>query len=153
MAWTTLSFAFGSILTSAKMTQMYDNFAALAAADASAPDIVPGAISPQGAASGFDADLLDGQHGSYYAVASTTATSLAAKVDDDVGNPFGVGAIAKMNVISGAITAGSTTSGSNLTYSYLDGATVGAISPSGTWRNITGATINDPGNGLFQRIS
>ena len=30
MAWTNLTFSFGSVLTSAKMTQMYDNFTAMA---------------------------------------------------------------------------------------------------------------------------
>lgn len=39
MAWTNLTFAFGSTLTSAKMTQMDDNFDALANGDAGAPRI------------------------------------------------------------------------------------------------------------------
>lgn len=39
MAWTSLSFNYGSILTSTKMTQMYDNFAALAAGSSGAPVI------------------------------------------------------------------------------------------------------------------
>ena len=37
MAWTTLSFSFGSVLTSAKMTQMYDNFAGFANKDTGSP--------------------------------------------------------------------------------------------------------------------
>lgn len=40
MAWTNLTFAFGSLLTSTKMTQMYDNFAALAAGDSGAPNVI-----------------------------------------------------------------------------------------------------------------
>jgi hypothetical protein len=39
MGWTNLSFAYGSILTSAKMTQLYDNITATANGDAGAPDI------------------------------------------------------------------------------------------------------------------
>lgn len=39
MAWTSLTFSYGAILTSAQMTQMYDNFAAMAAASAGAPVI------------------------------------------------------------------------------------------------------------------
>lgn len=37
MTWTTLSFSFGSVLTAVKMTQMYDNFAAVCNKDAGAP--------------------------------------------------------------------------------------------------------------------
>lgn len=37
MAWTALTFSYGSVLTSAKMTQMFDNLAAMAAADLGAP--------------------------------------------------------------------------------------------------------------------
>lgn len=39
MAWTNLSYSYGSVLTSAKMTQLYDNLAALAAGSAGAPVI------------------------------------------------------------------------------------------------------------------
>lgn len=39
MPWTDLSFPFGSILTSSKMTQLDDNFEALANADSGAPTI------------------------------------------------------------------------------------------------------------------
>lgn len=39
MAWTTLSFAFGSVLTSTKMTQLQDNFTALATGLSGAPTI------------------------------------------------------------------------------------------------------------------
>lgn len=39
MTWTTLSYAYGSTLTSAKMTQLYDNFAAFGNKDAGAPTL------------------------------------------------------------------------------------------------------------------
>ena len=39
MAWTSLTFSFGSLLTSTKMTQLQDNFAAMAAGDSGAPTV------------------------------------------------------------------------------------------------------------------
>ena len=41
MAWTELEFPFGSVLTSAKMTQLYTNFSALAEGEQDAPKIKP----------------------------------------------------------------------------------------------------------------
>ena len=40
MAWTNLTYSFGSLLTSTKMTQNQANFLALAAGDAGAPTII-----------------------------------------------------------------------------------------------------------------
>jgi len=40
MAWTSVTFAYGSVLTSAKMTQLQDNFTAVAQALSGAPAIV-----------------------------------------------------------------------------------------------------------------
>lgn len=45
MAWTSLTFAFGSTLTSTKMTQMQDNFTAVANGDSGAPNIQTNAIA------------------------------------------------------------------------------------------------------------
>lgn len=45
MAWTNLTFNFGAVLTSTQMTQLYDNFAAMAAGSGGAPSIVYGAMS------------------------------------------------------------------------------------------------------------
>ncbi len=45
MAWTSLTFAFGSLLTSTKITQLYDNITALANGDSGAPEIVQAAIA------------------------------------------------------------------------------------------------------------
>ena len=44
MTWTTLTFGYASLLTSAKMTQLQDNFTALATGDASAPRVSWAAI-------------------------------------------------------------------------------------------------------------
>ena len=45
MAWTALTFAFGSLLTSTKMTQLYDNITALANGDSGAPTIQNSAVA------------------------------------------------------------------------------------------------------------
>ena len=45
MAWTTLSFAFASLLTSTKMTQLQDNFTALAQGMSGAPQVLTAAIA------------------------------------------------------------------------------------------------------------
>lgn len=46
MAWTALTYAFGSVLTSSKMTQNQDNFTAMGDGDAGAPKVKPLAINP-----------------------------------------------------------------------------------------------------------
>lgn len=48
MAWTDLTFASESILTSEKMTQLQANFAAMAAGDSGAPEITPAAMQQSG---------------------------------------------------------------------------------------------------------
>lgn len=45
MAWTALTFALNSLLTSTKMTQLYDNITAQANADSGAPKNVSGSLS------------------------------------------------------------------------------------------------------------
>ena len=47
MAWTDVTFAFGSILTSTKMTQLDDNFDALANGDSGSPKIQEAACTGQ----------------------------------------------------------------------------------------------------------
>lgn len=49
MAWTNLTFAYNSLLTSTKMTQLDDNFDALAAGASGAPEIVDAALATPGA--------------------------------------------------------------------------------------------------------
>lgn len=100
-------------------------------------------LAVDGAGSGIDADLLDGQHGSYY-----------------VNRDIGVGAIGtiavmytEVSVASGATVAGSSlriTSANNVGGAWLaTGAT-----QSGTWRNI-GAAVDGVNYfvSTFQRIS
>lgn len=45
MAWTSLTFAFGSLLTSTKMTQLYDNITAVANGDSGAPTVQNSAVA------------------------------------------------------------------------------------------------------------
>ena len=45
MTWTNLTFAFGSILTATKMTQLDDNFEAMANGDSGAPSITEAAMA------------------------------------------------------------------------------------------------------------
>lgn len=46
MSWTNVTFSFGSSLPSSKMTQMMDNFTALAQGLSGAPKILPAALDP-----------------------------------------------------------------------------------------------------------
>ncbi|MDZ7595880.1 MAG: hypothetical protein U0932_14625 [Thiobacillus sp.] len=68
----------------------------------------------------------------------------------------GVGMIAFMGVVSSSVAAGATVAGGSLYYVVGDTANLAlGASPPGTWRNITNATIVDPGLniGTFQRIA
>lgn len=53
MTWTGLTYSFGSLLTSTKMTQNQANFSALAAGDAGAPHIVPAALDSHTAVTSY----------------------------------------------------------------------------------------------------
>lgn len=72
MAWTNLSFSYGSILTSAKMTNLYDNLTALANGDSGAPQVQMQSLS--------DAQAGDWINGpiSYYG--TTTITTSPTKM-------------------------------------------------------------------------
>jgi hypothetical protein len=60
MAWTSLTFAYGSKLTSAKLTQMQANFAAMAAGDAGAPEITKDALKTTANTTGSSGTLSHG---------------------------------------------------------------------------------------------
>lgn len=101
----------------------------------SAANLMTAIQTVDGAGSGLDADLLDGQSSAYYA----TAASVTAKAEVDVGN-LGVGMIALCTSV-GTIAAGATTAGSNIGIGWYTGATLAIVAtPSGTWRNISGAS-------------
>lgn len=91
-------------------------------------------LATDGAGSGLDADLLDGQQGAYYA-------------PKDLGS-CGIGMIAQFSWISGSCGAGATIAGSSLQW-------VGYVgSPPGTWRNITNYTFDSTyTSAVFQRVS
>ena len=98
-----------------------------------------------GSGSGLDADLLDGQHGSYYAPATG-----GAYISKDMGESA-IGAFAFMARNAATVVAGSTYSGSALYYAGGDGGTAGGTA-SGTWRAL-GTTSAGSEATLFQRIS
>lgn len=52
MAWNSITFGFGTVLTSAKMTNLYDNLTALANGDTGAPKVQPAAMANHAAATG-----------------------------------------------------------------------------------------------------
>lgn len=119
-------------------------------------------LAVDGASSGLDADLLDGQHASAFATSGHTHSGY---VSTDVGaGGIGSFALCTRNV-SGAITAGSTYAGSSLIpfSGYLDtippvGSALsmtrgGESALSGTWRAISGMSTGSFGVVVFQRIA
>lgn len=70
MAWTTLSFAYGSILTSTKMTQLYDNLEAMARGESGAP-LITFTGSPHGMISDFYRRFGNGELGAVVISANT----------------------------------------------------------------------------------
>ena len=73
MAWTTLSFPFGSLLTSTKMTQMYDNLVAFANKSSGAPTLAANYIvSGMLMDSAVSVAKLKLSLGSYYSAVSIT---------------------------------------------------------------------------------
>jgi hypothetical protein len=102
-------------------------------------------LAVDGAGSGLDADLLDGNHAS--------AFSLAGHTHAYVPTDSGVGAVGSMALIwrtagTQGATSGATFSGT----SYAMGSSIGPA-PSGTWRNISGVTMDaNSGPYICQRI-
>ena len=84
MAWTDLTFAYGSKLTSTQMTQLDDNFDALAAGDSGHPEIETAALKDLAvttakiAANAVTLDKLNFTQGSWSTVMGSSST---AKVD------------------------------------------------------------------------
>lgn len=115
-----------------------------------------------GAGSGLDADLLDGQQGSYYTnitarlgytPIANTASSLGTVLKDVTQNMVGSTALLKRTG-SGSFVQGDTSLGSFLEYSNADGS-VSNNNPSGTWLCLgraTGATGGAASVTLWRRI-
>ena len=148
MAWTNLSFSYGAVLTSSQMTQMYDNFAAMAAAGAGSPS-----ITVIGDASGVTQAV-----GNFTTKVATTAHCNAGYVNRDVGTGV-VGVICNLGRQgSGELADGATVAGSALTAAQsagTDGAWSTGAAPAGTWRNISGMAFptSTRNIGTFQRIA
>lgn len=96
-------------------------------------------LALDGAGSGLDADLLDGQQGSYYAPATG---------GNYVARDAGSGAIGSFRYCTNS--NGSPTA-------LADNATIAGslLSPSasGTWRNVSGHAVTSGSQGTFQRIA
>lgn len=154
MAWTNLSFPYGSVLTSAKLTQLYDNFGYGAGAPSlQSPTLVTPALGTP-ASGTLDACTTNTEAvGTNSTQLANTAYCMAGFVDNDVGTG-GVGAFL-MAYSTNTVLAGATTSGSSLNPAgYASGVWGGGGSGlSGTWRSHSAITINNGDIGPFQRIS
>lgn len=115
---------------------------ALIADSLSAATILSLLLTVDGASSGLDADLLDGNHASAFAAAIHSHSGYAST---DLG-AIGVGVMLPCSVTSGTVASGSTTTGTNLTNQ-------GTLITTGTWRNIGKSAVSSGGSGTFQRIS
>ncbi len=84
MAWTALSFAFGSKLTSLKMTQLFDNLTALANGDSGAPNVVQAGLSTAtgevSTSSSANLTLPGGEYGFYPQVKKNVAGAADAQI-------------------------------------------------------------------------
>lgn len=88
MVWTTLSFPFGSVLTSAKMTQLYDNLTALANGDSGAPNIQTAAY----AAGSVDQAAIGANDVGQSELKTTTANQSSSVAQNAVGTITPTGA-------------------------------------------------------------
>lgn len=77
MAWTNLTFPFGSILPSAKLTQLYNNFAAMAAGQSGAPTLQRSALDQYPFQKADIASNSVGQSELHMAVGSASGTVTA----------------------------------------------------------------------------
>jgi len=127
-----------NVFTDADHTKL-NNVEAAATADQTAAEILTAVKTVDGATSGLDADLLDGQHGSYYTGYTDTAVSnlvdsspaalntlneLAAALGDDASfsSTVNTNIAAKLPLAGGAMTGAITT---NSTFDGRDVATDG----------------------------
>lgn len=125
MAWTNLTFPFGSVLTSTKMTQLDDNFDAVMAKSPGAPVLANNYI--------VTAMIADTQ---------VTTTKLAWGERMTTGNVLAMTAYAPVGAVgsyamllkttTGTAVEGSTLAGSSLRYSNSDNTA--NTPPAGTWR-------------------
>ncbi len=86
MAWTTLSFPFGSILTSTKMTQLYDNLTALADGATGAPPIQTAALEQTGGSEAVTQATIRASAVGQGELKTTTATQSATAGSQATGD-------------------------------------------------------------------
>ncbi|MGY8867483.1 MAG: hypothetical protein ACKVJK_17930, partial [Methylophagaceae bacterium] len=95
-----------------------------ATADQTAAQILTAIKTVDGSGSGLDADLLDGQQGSYYYQASNPSAYLTAS-----------GSITESHRVSGSAFATTGSPGSVLEYQQASGQTDTRLAPSSDWHN------------------
>ncbi|HML30815.1 MAG TPA: hypothetical protein PKE16_18645 [Hyphomicrobium sp.] len=124
----------------------------LDSASYTAADVMAKVKANDGAGSGVDADLLDGQHGSYYySPANLPPGPSAAQVGAGMVNQ-GLGGIGTYGFFNGPMGgAGATVAGSSLSWADGDNEWTGTH-PAGTWRRC-GYIADSDDTTLFQRIS
>lgn len=76
MAWTNLTFSFGSLLTSTKVTQLYDNFTAMAQGMTGAPGIYETAVDWANAGGISQLQILETEISSTTSIATVFSTQL-----------------------------------------------------------------------------
>ena len=135
MAWTSVTFAYGSVLTSAKMTQVQDNFTAMA-------DGASGSPATTRAVGTNNTSL------------ATTAFCEAGFINNDIG-AAAIGCMALMLNSSGsAVASNATVAGSNLNPVIWNSSTKSnAAAATGTWRNLSTSSCANGDSAPFQRIS
>lgn len=101
MAWTSLTYAFGSVLTSSKMTQNQDNFTALAQGLSGAPKIQTAALEQTGGSQAVTTATV--RPSSAYTVLTTNgASAVAWSSAGAVNRVFGVNGSGTMEFFSGS---------------------------------------------------
>jgi hypothetical protein len=105
-------------------------------------------LTVDGAGSGLDADLLDGQNGAYYATAASVTGKLAA--DLGAGN-FPIGTMICGSSFADNDGIAVAPGGTSSTLFYADAFAGNTFLP-GTWRNVGGFSVPNFFNGVFNVI-
>lgn len=142
MAWTTLSFSYGQVLTSAEMQQMQDNFTALASGSTGAPSLTTTKVTTQSVGD------------------NSTAIATTAYCENFVNNDVGQGAIGCFQMCftsTGTLNPSSTIAGSSLRPLYVSTVPpyifVSTTALSGTWKNIGENQLSTTIGAMCQRTA
>lgn len=140
MAWTDLTFSFGAVLTSTQMTQLDDNFDALAAGSSGAPKISNTA---------FSSTTLGAEK---FQTGTTERDWVMARYISASSGAVGTYGLMQYTGSDTSLFHGETVSGSTIEFSDTE-FDQDSVNPSGTWRCMGKANGNTEGITLFLRIS